>query len=225
MATACSYVHVCRRWRSLVFGSPRRLNLRLFCSLETPVKDTLDIWPALPLVTEGNTNDTPNTDNIIAALGESNRVCEVKLRLGRGFLEKALAVMQVPFPEMTRIQLSTLPYDETPPAIPDSFLGGSAPRLRYFESNGVSFPGFPKLLFSATKLVSLLLFYIPYSSLISPKRSPHSSRCCPASGYFPLISYTLNLALIEVCLHLNARFSPFSKPSFSEALPNICSNW
>jgi hypothetical protein len=25
-----SLVHVCRRWRCLVFGSPRRLNLRLF---------------------------------------------------------------------------------------------------------------------------------------------------------------------------------------------------
>jgi hypothetical protein len=25
-------VHVCRRWRSIVFGSPRRLNLQLFCT-------------------------------------------------------------------------------------------------------------------------------------------------------------------------------------------------
>src|SRR5260221_5208216 len=41
-------VHVCRRWRSLVFGSPRRLNLRLFCTPETPAKDTLAVWPALP---------------------------------------------------------------------------------------------------------------------------------------------------------------------------------
>jgi len=32
--------HVCRRWRSIVFQSPRRLNLRLLC---TPERDTLDI--------------------------------------------------------------------------------------------------------------------------------------------------------------------------------------
>jgi len=25
-------VHVCRKWRSVVFGSPRRLDLRLFCT-------------------------------------------------------------------------------------------------------------------------------------------------------------------------------------------------
>jgi hypothetical protein len=29
-----SLVHVCRRWRSVVFGSPRRLNLRLVCTVQ-----------------------------------------------------------------------------------------------------------------------------------------------------------------------------------------------
>ena len=38
-----SLVHVCRRWRSLVFLSSRRLKLRLFCTSETPAKDTLDV--------------------------------------------------------------------------------------------------------------------------------------------------------------------------------------
>jgi hypothetical protein len=36
-------VHVCRRWRTLVFGSPHHLNLRLFCSGWTPVSTGLDI--------------------------------------------------------------------------------------------------------------------------------------------------------------------------------------
>ena len=31
-------VHVCRRWRYLVFGSPRRLNLRLCCTPENTRK-------------------------------------------------------------------------------------------------------------------------------------------------------------------------------------------
>jgi F-box-like len=35
--------HVCRRWRSVVFQSPLRLNLRLFCTPQTPARDTLDI--------------------------------------------------------------------------------------------------------------------------------------------------------------------------------------
>jgi hypothetical protein len=62
-------VHVCRRWRSLVLGSPRRLNLRLVCTPETPARDTLNIWPALPLVVSGMMSPTSRTDDIIAALG------------------------------------------------------------------------------------------------------------------------------------------------------------
>ena len=76
-----SLVHVCRRWRSLVFRSPRRLSLRLYCSPNTPAKDTLDIWPALPLIINVfyNTALSSGTDNVIAAFGQSNRVRDVFL--------------------------------------------------------------------------------------------------------------------------------------------------
>src|SRR6266852_5234517 len=69
-----SLVHVCRRWRSLVFGSPRCLNLRLLCTPKTPVRDALEIWPALPLIVAGSVS-LSGMDNIIAALEQSNRVC------------------------------------------------------------------------------------------------------------------------------------------------------
>ena len=71
-----SLVHVSRRWRNLVFQSPRRLNLRLFCTPKTPARDTLGIWPALPLIVRGNvalSTVLSETDNLIAALGQSNR--------------------------------------------------------------------------------------------------------------------------------------------------------
>ena len=42
--------HVCRRWRTVIFQSSRRLNLRLLCGPNTPVRDTLDNWPPLPLI-------------------------------------------------------------------------------------------------------------------------------------------------------------------------------
>ena len=42
-------VHVCRRWRHVVFGSPSRLVLRLFCVNKRLVK-VLDIWPELPII-------------------------------------------------------------------------------------------------------------------------------------------------------------------------------
>ena len=31
-------VHECRQWRTIVFGSSRRLDIRLFCTDKTPVK-------------------------------------------------------------------------------------------------------------------------------------------------------------------------------------------
>jgi hypothetical protein len=160
-------VHVRRRWRTVVLGSPRRLNLRLCCTPKTPAKDTLDVWPALPLIVNGYMNPS-GTDNIIAALGQSNRVCHVSLWDLAGWqLEQVLAAMQVPFPELTELLLWS-DY-KTMPVIPDSFLDGSAPRLRYFSLDGIPFPGMPKLLLSATHLATLHLSDIPHSGYISPE--------------------------------------------------------
>jgi hypothetical protein len=110
---------------------------------------------------------TSGRDNVIAALGQSDRVCRVFLWGLAHWQEKVLAAMQVPFPELTYLRLRT--HDETPPVIPDSFLGGSAPRLRYFSLFGIPFPGLPKLLLSATHLVNLRLISIPHSGYISPE--------------------------------------------------------
>ena len=157
-------VHVCRRWRSLVFISPRRLHLGLCCTPETPVRDKLDVWPALPLIVFGNMTSS-GADNIIAALERSNRVCEVNLQLGGRQLEQVLAAMQVPFPELTDLHLFS--EDETLPVIPDSSLDGSAPRLRTVNLSGIPFPGLPNLLLSATQLVSLQLTDVPDSGYFS----------------------------------------------------------
>jgi hypothetical protein len=106
-------------------------------------------------------------DDIVVALGHSNRVCEIDLWVaGWRQLEKALAAMRVPFPELIKLRLFS--NDETPPVVPDSFLGGSAPRLRVFELKGVSFPGLPKLVLSAAHLVHLYVVHIPHSGYISP---------------------------------------------------------
>ena len=164
-----SLVQVCRRWRSLVFLSPRRLNLKLYCTPQTPAKYALDVLPPFPLIIHGSTDVTSRTDNIVAALGKSNRVCDVELYLGGWHLEQVLAAMQVPFPELTDLRLSSDDEIGEPPVIPDSFLDGSAPRLRHLSLHGVPFPGLPKLFMSATHLVSLNLPNIPHSGYISPE--------------------------------------------------------
>jgi len=106
--------------------------------------------------------------NIVKALGQSNRVCQVSLvRLTDRQLEEVVAAMQVPFPMLTLLQLFS--DGETPPVDLDSFLGGSASHLRVIESDGIPFPGLPKLLLSATHLLHLELSNIPHSGYISPE--------------------------------------------------------
>ena len=186
-------VHVCQRWRSLVFGSPRRLNLRLLCNTHTQkrVRDTLDVWPALPLIihgganetetegslygfeddvdgTEGGVDETEELDNIIAALGRSDCVCQIIINNPSSFLECVSTAMQKPFPELTFLCLWSSKV-EAETVAPDLFLGGSAsPLLQHLELKGIPIPGLPKLLLSATHLVSLMLYDIPHSGYISP---------------------------------------------------------
>jgi hypothetical protein len=108
------------------------------------------------------------TDNVIAALGRSNRVRQISLwSLANRQLENVLAAMQVPFPELTELRLA--PRGETLSIIPDSFLGGSAPRLQIFNLDGIPFPGLPNLLLSSNHLVQLWLNNIPHSGYISPE--------------------------------------------------------
>ena len=164
-----SLVHVCRRWRTLVFGSPRRLNLRLVCLNQTPARDTLDVWPPLPLFIRSNGSlfTTGGADNIVAVLERSDRVCQIKfIGTETSDLEICLAAMQVPFPELTHLHLWLLVETS---ALPDSFLGGSAPRLETLWLRHIPFPGLPKLLLSATHLTILHLEFIPHSGYFSPE--------------------------------------------------------
>ena len=162
-----SLVHVCRRWRCVVFRSPRCLDLRLRCTARTPVRDALDIWPPFPLVVDDIASSTEDMDNVFAALERWDRVDRIRLReVNRCSLEKVLAAMQEPFPELTFLQLSS--NEEQVPIVPDSFLGRSAPRLRFLLLRDIPFPGLPKLLLSATNLVYLDLSNIPHSGYISP---------------------------------------------------------
>ena len=158
-------VHVCQRWRSLVFGSPRRLNLRLVFRPTTPAKETLDVWPPLRLhIHCSDFHTTETVDNIIAVLERSDRVCYIAISLPS--LEKVSTAMQKSFPELTGLLLSS--RDEMAPVVPDSFLGGSAPRLEFLLLHRISFPGLPKLLLSTTHLDYLYLDDIPHSGYISP---------------------------------------------------------
>ena len=154
-----------------MFGSPRRLNLRLQCgTARKPVRarGKLDIWPPLPIVLRQHDHLAWDMDNIMAALEHNDRVCEIKLwDASSPQLEKVLAEMQEPFPALTSLLLRS--RSEIAQIIPNSFLGGSAPRLRELTLDNIGFPGLRKLLSSATHLVELDLWRIPHSCYVSPE--------------------------------------------------------
>jgi len=165
-------VHVCRRWRYLVFASPRRLNLRLAYGGHGPMSEVLDAWPVLPvMLISGLADSYQRWCNWVAALESEHyhRICEIRisgmthLRWG-GFI----AAMKKPFPELTHLEVSVYVYRFVEPVLPDSFLGGSAPRLRELTLRSTPFPSIPKLLLSANGLVKLTLLDIPDSGYISP---------------------------------------------------------
>ena len=163
-----SLVHVCQRWRGLVFGSPRRLNLQLYC-MPTSTRKSLDVWPALPLILGGVSESETSMDNAIAELEHSNRICQITLYCTTASqVETLFTALKVPFPELAILHLSFRGLSHQP-VFPDSLLGGSAPRLRYLSLTSVSFPGISNLLLSATHLVCLWLQNIPHSGYISPE--------------------------------------------------------
>jgi hypothetical protein len=164
--------HVCRRWRHVVFGSPRRLNLRLLCTNTTPVSRLLHIWPPFPIIVLFTSPfpavDKNGVENIIAALECRDRISNIDIDDIRGpELEKLVTVLHEPLPLLTRFLLYSI--DESVPVLPETFLGGSAPRLQRFGLGGIPFPSFPKFILSSAHIVALSLYDIPNSGYISPK--------------------------------------------------------
>ena len=161
-------VHVCRKWRNIVFDSPRRLDLRLYYSASRPVMEMLDVWPPFPIVIMVRSHRPWSLDNLVAALENNDRICELDLNEIRGGqLEKVWAAMQKPFPALRRLEI--LPVIRLPPAVPASFLGGAAPGLRSLSLQSIPFPGVLDLLLSATHLVHLHLWRIPRSEYFTPE--------------------------------------------------------
>jgi len=136
----------------------------------------LNIWPELPIVIGGpvGMSKPKHANNIIAALEQHNRVGKIDLDdIPNTFLESMRAMeMSKPFSVLTSLRLLSKQIDASapvPPALPDSFLGGSAPRLQTLSLSGIPFPALPSLLLSTRDLVELHLWDIPLSGYISPE--------------------------------------------------------
>ena len=163
-------VHICKRWRRVIFGSPYRLHLQILCTDRTPVQKNLDIWPAFPIAVASEFlggNGPKGVGNVNAALGHPDRVCYVKLGATDSQLAKVVTVMQKPFPVLMRLGIMFWEGGWKDAHLPAEFLGGLAPCLQEINLNGVHFPALPSLLLSASDLVTLTLrsaFHADYVS-------------------------------------------------------------
>jgi hypothetical protein len=165
--------HVCQRWRYVVFGSPRRLDLSLLCTnLNGTLTRTklLDIWPQLPIaihVYYGNACPPTNVADVISVVKRNDRVCKIHIHNAPSSLLKEFAAISEPFPALLELVLSSPRCAADTPILPDSFLGGFVPRLQSLNLWGIPFPAIGKP-FSST-LVTLHLGSIPPSGYISPE--------------------------------------------------------
>jgi hypothetical protein len=167
-------VHVCRRWRHVIFASPRRLDLQFLCTPNTPVRELLDFLPpTMPIMISNWSGGQQPYDplslegghQVISAIEKRDRVRWVHLDgITSPLLEKLVGMMQETFPMMEFVRLWS--EDETVPVLPEAFLGGSCPRLYTFWLSGIPFPQLPRLLSSTDDLVVLRLEKIPDSGYI-----------------------------------------------------------
>jgi hypothetical protein len=111
----------------------------------------------------------PEDYDFDAAIMHPSRVREIDLcHLTSSQLQRLASAMQEQFSTLIHLKLSF--HDEfSVPALPDGFLGGSAPRLQSLELDAIPFPALPKILLSATDLVRLTLSRTPRSGYISPE--------------------------------------------------------
>jgi hypothetical protein len=196
--------HVCRRWRRIVFASPRGLDLRLYCKPGTPVMKTLDCWPALPIVVQYRgcqVLDYPTSedeDNIVATLKHSDRICSISLIVTKSLLKKLGTIVQS-FPELEYLALQCrdlyMPF-------PPSFQWGT--RLRSLSLTGISLSALPQLLSSSPNLVDLQLH-----DIVNTREE------LPPQTFAGAVSGMTRLQSLSLHFHVLFQYNPVDVPPFS----------
>jgi hypothetical protein len=101
--------HVCRRWRYLIFASPRHLGLGLVTDWRR-CGTTLGLWPPLPICIR---HDSPWAvlgeeveRDVITTLERCDRILEIKLTISHSLLEKS-NVLTESFPVLEHLWLDS----------------------------------------------------------------------------------------------------------------------
>ena len=196
-------MHVCQKWRQVVFAFPQTLHLRLYCKHGRPVLKTLGCWPALPIVIQygGSPSLDPpspeDEDNVVSALKQSDRVSSISLTITGSLLYK-LFLVEEPFSVLEDLVLLKNPMGLL---LPNTFKWGSP--LRRLHSTGIAFPALPQLLLPSIDLVDLQLHEIP------------------GVGYFSPDAFASALSGMDQLKYLSLHFlSPASRPNHVDLSPS-----
>lgn len=191
-------VHVCRRWRQIVFGSPLRLDLQILCTNGTPVRN-LYCWPPFPITIQYSYHETftlHDEDGLFAALEHPGRIRRIDLCLSGPWLREVALMMGDPFPALTHLILGW--KNMRPPALPSGFLGGSAPCLQFMYLDGILFPELPALLSSTSDLVDLILDNIPEGGHIPPEEMVACLAALPRLKFLSIASQCAPIHLDQI---------------------------
>ncbi|KAI9467408.1 hypothetical protein BJY52DRAFT_67305 [Lactarius psammicola] len=174
-------VHICRRWRRLVFASSVRLNLQLRCTFGTPVDDMISHSPPFPLVLDYGprilkTWTAEDELGLLLASQHLSRVSEIVLSAPESTLGKLTTSMTEAAP---RLETLSIHSQTSEIVLPKHFLEGGAPHLRHLILTGAALSPLRPLLSSATSLVSLVLERIPSSAYFSPDNLVTQIRTMP----------------------------------------------
>jgi hypothetical protein len=155
-------VHVCQRWRHIIFAWPHHLDVQLDCNATTDVAKLLDVWPTLPISLRSSFYHNPCGDDndIITKLQHRDRIVRIGFDGLRGTqFKRCVALMQESFPVLRYLRLASTLHRNTNdfPVLTYPFLAGSAPHLRLLSLRNIQFPSLPKFLLTTRNLVSLEL--------------------------------------------------------------------
>ncbi|KAH9004604.1 hypothetical protein EDB86DRAFT_1966240 [Lactarius hatsudake] len=163
---------VCQRWRRIAYSSAFHLGMHIHCTNGTPIVETLNHLPPLPLFvhyrfTEVTVKDLGQDElGIHHALRLRDRVRRIDLHLPSSIWQKILMLMDEPFPILEHLSLSSTVDNITTPTLPTTFL---APNLRHLFLLGIRLPKRLRLLPSTASVVTLVLTNIRASGYFRPK--------------------------------------------------------
>ena len=141
--------------------------MHIHCTHGTPIADTLDYLPPLPLLINYSETITKQDElGLYHALRLHDHVLYIDLYLPPSILHKCPVLMDGPFPILEHLSLWSAAEKITTLTLPKAFL---APNLRHLDIPGITPLRRLRLLTSTVSLVTLMLRDIQASSYLRPR--------------------------------------------------------